>query len=58
MSRQGRKVRFQERELARAIRAIDKAGQEVRAVHIDNNGEVTLNIVKRPEDESTTQLVA
>jgi hypothetical protein len=48
------KVRFQEREVSRAIRAADAAGREVSEVHIDRDGQVTLRIEKRRQSEDTT----
>jgi hypothetical protein len=50
-------VRFRELEVARAIRAADRAGQEVSAIHIDRDGQVTLQVAQRetkePEQQST-----
>jgi hypothetical protein len=43
------KVRFQERELTRAIRAADRAGQQVSTIHIDRDGQVTLQVARRSE---------
>ena len=43
------KVRFQEREVARAIRAADRAGQQISTITIATDGQVTLQVAKRPE---------
>jgi hypothetical protein len=42
-------VRFREVEVARALRAADRAGRQVNSIHIDNNGQVTLEIATHRE---------
>jgi hypothetical protein len=48
------KVRFSEREVARAIRAADRAGQRVSAIHIDRDGQVTLCVAKGADAKEAT----
>lgn len=50
------KLRFHELELARAIRAADRAGQQVTTIHIDRDGEVRLNVQRRQEAEEAGHL--
>jgi hypothetical protein len=50
----GAQVRFRKQELTRAIRAVTEGGQQVSAVHIDRDGEVTLEVEKRPADKTET----
>lgn len=44
-----RKVRFQESELGRAIRAASKSGQRVETIHISREGEVTIHVPPRAQ---------
>jgi hypothetical protein len=46
------KVRFQEREVARAIRAADRAGQQISTITIATDGQVTLQVEKRSADKT------
>ena len=44
--------RFTETEVARAIRAADRAGQRVSTIQISRDGEVTIHVAKeQPESE-------
>jgi hypothetical protein len=52
MARNGAPVRFRETEVARAIRAADRAGQQISTITIDRDGQVTLQVEKRPADEN------
>jgi hypothetical protein len=58
MARNGAPVRFRETEVARAIWAADRAGQQISTITIDRDGQVTLQVEKRPVNETEEQPTA
>ena len=44
--------RFKEVEVARALRAAERAGQHVSTIHIGSDGEVTLHVAQRDTKET------
>jgi hypothetical protein len=44
--------RFRERDIRRAIRAVEKAGKQAAAVEIDTEGKLIIVIVGKPDDGS------
>jgi hypothetical protein len=51
MARNSAPVRFRETEVARAIRAADRAGQQISTITIDRDGQVTLQVARRGETQ-------